>query len=116
MQGWSLEDLSRGVGSVGRVAVRDEWIARHPLQLTSAYCEVTGAEPLFTTCHSKNTATVDYQWFTARSSGRTMRPLRVLQPPALDAIGPAKLPSLSFASDHVCLLCEYAVYPATEAP
>lgn len=43
-----------------------------------------------------------------------MRPLRVLQPPALELIGPAKLPSMSFASDHVCLLCEYAVYEAPE--
>ena len=93
-------------------AVRDEWIARHPLELTSAYCEVRGEEPLFTTCHSANTATVDYQWFTARSTHCSMRPLRVLEPPALEAIGPAKLPSTSFASDHVCLICEYAVYSA----
>ena len=41
-----------------------------------------------------------------------MRPLRVLQPPGLDLIGPAKLPSMAFASDHICLLCEYAVYEA----
>lgn len=99
---------------MGRVPVRDEWIARHPLELTSAYFDVTGSEPLFTTCHSKNTATVDYQWFTSRSKDWLMRPLRVLQPPGLDIIGPNKLPSMSFASDHVCLMGEYAVYAATE--
>lgn len=40
------------------------WVARHPLKLRSAYSEVTGAEPPYTTCHSKFLGTVDYMWYT----------------------------------------------------
>ena len=40
------------------------WVARHPLKLRSAYSEVTGSEPPYTTCHSKFLGTVDYMWFT----------------------------------------------------
>ena len=40
------------------------WVARHPLKLRSAYSEVTGSEPPYTTCHSKFLGTVDYMWYT----------------------------------------------------
>ena len=40
------------------------WVARHPLKLCSAYSEVTGNEPPYTTCHSKFLGTVDYMWYT----------------------------------------------------
>ena len=42
----------------------DVWLAEHPLPLQSAYKTVLGAEPAFTSCHSKFIGTVDYVWFT----------------------------------------------------
>jgi len=44
------------------------WVARHPLKLRSAYSEVTGSEPPYTTCHSKFLGTVDYMWYTPNVS------------------------------------------------
>ncbi len=44
------------------------WVARHPLKLRSAYSEVTGGEPPYTTCHSKFLGTVDYMWYTPNVS------------------------------------------------
>lgn len=44
------------------------WVARHPLKLRSAYSEVTGSEPPYTTCHSKFLGTVDYMWYTPQVS------------------------------------------------
>lgn len=43
-------------------------ILQHPLQLQSAYVEVTGAEPEFTSCHDRFYGTVDYIWFTPQVS------------------------------------------------
>ena len=39
-------------------------ILEHPLQLQSAYMEVTGSEPEFTSCHDKFCGTVDYIWYS----------------------------------------------------
>lgn len=43
-------------------------ILRHPLQLQSAYMEVTGAEPAFTSSHNRFHGTVDYIWYTPQVS------------------------------------------------
>ena len=37
---------------------------QHPLRLQSAYVEVTGSEPEFTSCHDRFCGTVDYIWYT----------------------------------------------------
>ena len=47
-----------------RPSPTDVWLAEHPLPLQSAYKTVLGAEPAFTSCHSKFIGTVDYVWFT----------------------------------------------------
>ena len=39
-------------------------ILQHPLQLRSAYLEVVGTEPEFTSFHSKFCGTVDYIWYS----------------------------------------------------
>ena len=39
-------------------------ILQHPLHLQSAYMEVTGAEPDFTSSHDRFHGTVDYIWYT----------------------------------------------------
>lgn len=41
---------------------------RHPLKLQSAYMEVAGAEPEFTSCHDRFCGTVDYIWYTPQVS------------------------------------------------
>ncbi len=43
-------------------------VLRHPLELQSAYMEVTGSEPEFTSCHDRFCGTVDYIWFTPKVS------------------------------------------------
>ena len=55
--------------------VYDPWaprdpILRHPLQLQSAYMEVTHAEPDFTSSHDRFHGTVDYIWYTPEVSRR----------------------------------------------
>lgn len=45
-----------------------EPILQHPLQLQSAYMEVTGAEPDFTSSHDRFHGTVDYIWYTPEVS------------------------------------------------
>lgn len=45
-------------------SAQDLWIAEHPLPMQSSYATLLGAEPEFTTCHSKFIGTVDYIWFT----------------------------------------------------
>lgn len=45
-----------------------EPILQHPLQLQSAYMEVTGTEPDFTSSHDRFHGTVDYIWYTPEVS------------------------------------------------
>ena len=45
-----------------------EPILQHPLQLQSAYREVTGTEPDFTSSHNRFHGTVDYIWYTPKVS------------------------------------------------
>jgi len=41
---------------------------QHPLRLQSAYMDVTGSEPEFTSCHDRFCGTVDYIWYTPQVS------------------------------------------------
>ena len=41
---------------------------QHPLRLQSAYVELTGLEPEFTSCHDRFCGTVDYIWYTPQVS------------------------------------------------
>lgn len=45
-----------------------EPILQHPLQLQSAYMEVSGVEPDFTSSHNRFHGTVDYIWYTPEVS------------------------------------------------
>lgn len=57
-----------------------EPILRHPLQLQSAYMEVTGVEPTFTSSHLRFHGTVDYIWYTPEVSLSLYLPVRVSHP------------------------------------
>lgn len=111
-QGWQLEHLSIAMGTmIRRLTSTLELVATHPLQLRSAYAEVGGAEPTFTTNHGKALKTVDYQWFTPHSRSLTLQPLRVLDAPPLEGFHP--LPTDVYPSDHICLVVEYGLSSRT---
>lgn len=63
-------DCHAGNEGSGGAEPDSTWVARHPLKLRSAYSEVTGSEPPYTTCHSKFLGTVDYMWYTPNVSHR----------------------------------------------
>ncbi len=76
----------------------------------SAYTMLDGddmEEPEYTTwkirpagdiCH-----TIDYMWYTHSK----ITPVRLLSIPTADAIGPNRLPSYSYPSDHFSLVCDF---------
>lgn len=41
-------------------------VVQHPVTMYSAYAQVTGAEPDYTSCHDKFFGTVDYIWYSAQ--------------------------------------------------
>lgn len=85
------------------------WVARHPLKLRSAYSEVTGSEPAYTTCHSKFLGTVDYMWYTPNADkGTTLLPTKTLVPPPLEHLY-CGLPSPEWQSDHMSLVTDFSV-------
>ena len=49
---------------------RVDYVLRHPLNVRSAYREVTGVEAEFTSCHDRFCGTVDYIWYTPQVSRR----------------------------------------------
>ena len=101
-----MEHLCIAMGtSMRRSTSPLDWVATHPLQLRSAYAEVTGAEPAFTTSHGKALKTVDYQFFTPQSRYFALQPLRVLDAPSLEGFHP--LPTELYPSDHICLIADY---------
>ena len=57
-----------------------EPVLRHPLQLQSAYMEVTGVEPAFTSSHLRFHGTVDYIWYTPEVSLSLYMPVHVSDP------------------------------------
>ncbi|KAK9842562.1 hypothetical protein WJX81_006229 [Elliptochloris bilobata] len=103
-----------------------DWVVRHGLPVRSAYTQVLGAEPLFTSCHGRFTGTVDYIWYTPKSAAGpadaaepspdpgpdapafTLRAARVLLPPDFASLY-CGLPSPEWPSDHISLLAEFEV-------
>ena len=129
MRPWSYDELKLAAGHRDDVAAG---VARHPLQLQSAYLTVAGCEPLYTTVHDKYVGTVDYIFFTSSTTGvemnvdgdgesedtaavvvQRLRPVRVLQPPPLRTMH-SGLPSLAWPSDHLCLMADFEVIAAVE--
>ncbi len=49
-------------GAVG--SSEPAWLARHPMRLLSAYNELLGGEPPYTSCHGRFIGTVDFMWFS----------------------------------------------------
>ena len=75
----------------------------------SAYAAATGAEPAFTSAHTRFLGTVDYIWFTDQpltGSGARLAPARVLAPPPLAAL-PAGLPTRQYGSDHLAVAADF---------
>ncbi|XP_056264477.1 nocturnin-like isoform X2 [Pseudoliparis swirei] len=85
--------------------------AASPLGLDSAYKKLgeDGAtEPEFTSWKIRSTgecrATLDYIWYSRDS----LRVDRVLDVPTEEQIGPNRLPSVSYPSDHLSLVCDFS--------
>jgi hypothetical protein len=135
MRPWAMDELRMAVGEAAAPAgprpspplaapsaerpAGGGALARHPLRLESAYAQVLGREPLYTTLHDKYVGTVDYIFYTPQAPLRAphdeggapaarMRPLRVLQPPPLRTLTYG-LPSPAWPSDHVSLLADFEV-------
>ncbi|KAL4513210.1 hypothetical protein Ndes2437B_g08253 [Nannochloris sp. 'desiccata'] len=112
---WAQDELEMAAGS-------ESGIARHPLHLESAYLNVSGSEPLYTTAHDRYVGTVDYIFYSPQAptgaeddSGAiegqeclTLKPLRVFQPPPLRTIQTG-LPSVMWPSDHLSLIADFVI-------
>jgi mRNA deadenylase 3'-5' endonuclease subunit Ccr4 len=115
---WAQDELELAAGS-------ESGIARHPLHLESAYLNVSGTEPLYTTAHDRYVGTVDYIFFSPQApvgaeedeTGTTgegeetmmLKPLRVFQPPPLRTMHNG-LPSFMWPSDHLSLIADFALH------
>ncbi len=82
-------------------------MASHPLGLSSSYADLaSGAEPDWTTWKVRATGearrTIDYLWHS-----EDLRPVACLSIPADHDIGPTRLPSDRYPSDHLALLVRY---------
>ncbi|XP_034395648.1 nocturnin-like isoform X1 [Cyclopterus lumpus] len=82
-----------------------------PLGLDSAYKKLSQdglTEPEYTTWKIRSTGecctTLDYIWY----SQDTLRVDRVLDMPTEEQIGPNRLPSFSYPSDHLSLVCDFS--------
>ncbi|KAL3067465.1 hypothetical protein OYC64_017236 [Pagothenia borchgrevinki] len=85
--------------------------AASPLGLDSAYKRLSedgSTEPEYTTWKIRPTgeccATLDYIWY----SRDTLRVDAVLDMPTEEQIGPNRLPSFSYPSDHLSLVCDFS--------
>ncbi|XP_053711500.1 nocturnin-like isoform X1 [Synchiropus splendidus] len=96
-------------------AVPSEEVYRHfstcPLGLDSAYKKLSKdglTEPRYTTWKIRPTGeccnTLDYIWYTQN----TLQVNAVLDLPTEDQIGPNRLPSFSYPSDHLSLVCDFS--------
>lgn len=94
-------------------AVPAEDVYRHfsasPLGLESAYKKLSAdglSEPEYTTWKIRPSgecrATLDYIWY----SRSTLRVDAILDLPSEEQIGPNRLPSFSYPSDHLSLVCD----------
>jgi len=94
---------SNGLASYPALAY--EAARKHPLGLSSAYEEVMGEEPPFTTWKLRGEVeakhTIDYIFMTGE-----LEATRVLELPDEGEVGPERLPSWSYPSDHFALLAE----------
>ena len=122
-RGWAPEDikLAAGNGPESR-----QGVAKHPLQLQSAYLSVAGTEPLYTTVHDKYVGTVDYIFYSPdlpaggdevekkTQEQPLLKPVKVLQPPSLRTMQTG-LPSLGWPSDHLSLLADFEIKHAEPA-
>ncbi|KAJ8336090.1 hypothetical protein SKAU_G00394330 [Synaphobranchus kaupii] len=89
------------------------------LDLDSAYKRLSAdglTEPSYTTwkirpsgesCH-----TLDYIWYSHRALGVDA----VLGFPTAEQIGPNRLPSFNYPSDHLSLVCDFSFLPPTDRP
>ncbi len=115
---WAQDELEMAAGA-------ENGIARHPLHLESAYLNVSGTEPLYTTAHDRYVGTVDYIFYSPQApsgveddndnneedaSAAALKPLRVFQPPPLRTMHTG-LPSLMWPSDHLSLIADFAIQP-----
>ncbi|DBA77493.1 TPA: Protein angel 1, variant 2 [Trebouxia sp. C0004] len=82
---------------------------QHPLRLQSAYMEVAGSEPEFTSCHDRFCGTVDYIWYTPQVGSANVRPVAVLNPPCQQFVSRG-LPTADFPSDHVSVVCDFQIF------
>ena len=120
---WEQDELAMAAGN-------ENGVARHPLHLESAYLNVSGTEPVYTTAHDRYVGTVDYIFYSPRaplSQGETegdedsggateqgeeslsLKPLRVFQPPSLRTMH-SGLPSFMWPSDHLSLIADFAMH------
>ncbi|KAL4425811.1 hypothetical protein ABPG75_009827 [Micractinium tetrahymenae] len=115
---WSAEDVRLAAGSSGSSSSSSgPPMARHPLQLESTYRAVTGREAAYSTCHDKFIGCVDYMWFTPGGSEAApwrLLPVATLCPPPAETLHCA-LPSPAWPSDHISLVCDYALLPGVVA-
>ncbi|CAD7700008.1 unnamed protein product [Ostreobium quekettii] len=92
----------------------NSWTALSPLKLQSAYFDVLGNEPSFTSWHKKGRETVDYIWYgTRRHSGdgnkmyhMPIEPVGVLQQP-LARMCSNRLPARGWPSDHILICVDF---------
>ncbi|XP_061685926.1 nocturnin isoform X2 [Syngnathoides biaculeatus] len=82
-----------------------------PLGLDSAYKKLSkdcSSEPRYTTWKIRPTGecctTLDYIWYTTD----TLKVAAVLDMPSEKEIGPNRLPSFSYPSDHLSLVCDFS--------
>jgi len=85
--------------------------ATSPLGLDSAYKKLSGdgsAEPRYTTWKIRPSgeccSTLDYIWYTRDS----LCVDTVLDMPTEEQIGPNRLPSFNYPSDHLSLICDFS--------
>lgn len=87
------------------------------LRLNSAYTHLSadGQEPKYTFWTITDTElrkTIDYIWYTKRG----FRVKSVLDIPSEEEVGEGRLPSLKYPSDHLSLVCDFALEDELEQP
>lgn len=79
-----------------------------PLGLDSAYRTLSSAEPSYTTWKirpsGESCTTLDYVWFSRHGFSVD----GVLSMPSEEQIGPDRLPSYHYPSDHLSLVCDFS--------
>lgn len=120
---WSEKALEQAFGFLP--AERPVRLLRHGLHLASAYAACLGQEPRFTSHNCKTSETLDYIFFSRRplsgqpdeASAHSRRAWQLLACAALD-VPPEHFvrgggPNGVMPSDHISLVADLAVVPAT---